>query len=77
MDKINSKWEEKEEASVISHHTNSTDNSFEMMMKPLTVFEWIAENSIKGTVLKIIVTNREALYLNLREIKKVRSYMKL
>ena len=63
------KWEEMEEASVIPHNTNSTDNSWEMMMKPFSVFEWFAENSIKGTVIKIIVTNREALYLNLREIK--------
>jgi len=63
------KWEEMEEAYLLSENRDTGQNSMQMMMQPLPAFSWFAINYIGGTMLKIIVTHREALYLNLREIK--------
>ena len=62
------KWEEMEEASVISHNIDSTKSSLQAMMEQYSIIKWFAENSV-GTIIKIIITNREPLYLDLQEIK--------
>lgn len=63
------KWEEMEEACLLSDNTNSKERSTQMMMEPLPAFNWFVKNFIGGTTIKIIVTHREALYLDLQDIK--------
>jgi hypothetical protein len=62
------KWEDMEEACAIENEGKTKKGSLQSMMEPFVVIRWFVENSI-GIIVKIIVTNEEPLYLNLKTIK--------
>lgn len=61
-------WEEMEEAYVITGGGRSNQSSLQAMADPVAVSNWLEGISI-GTTIKIIISNREAVYLKLQDIK--------
>jgi hypothetical protein len=63
------KWEEMEEAYVITSGTKSNQSSLQSLPNLNSFTGWL-DGVNTGTTIKIIITNREALYIKLQDIKK-------
>jgi hypothetical protein len=63
------KWEEMEEAYIFTGNAKSNQTSQQSLPNLNTFTDWI-DNINTGTTIKIIIKNREALYIKLQDIKK-------
>ena len=69
-------WESMEEASEILNTDKSNKSSLQSAMEPFSAIKWFASKS-PGTTIKIIITNDDALYINLGELKKTEELYKV